>query len=67
MNNTISFNDSNVITDLNYSIYNKVLNSDKSKWTIMTNNLKEDYSYENNKIVIDDDNVNTISLSFLLF
>ena len=28
-NNTISFNDSNVITDLNYSIYNKVLNSDK--------------------------------------
>ena len=64
-NNVISFDKSNTITDLNYSIYNKLINSDKSKWNIITNNLVEDYKYENNKIIINDDNINTISLSFI--
>ena len=64
-NNVISFDKSNTITELNYSIYNKLLNSDKSKWSIITNNLKEEYRYEDGKVIIDDENIETISLSFI--
>ena len=63
--NTISFEQSNTITELNYDVINKIKNSDKSTWNIITNNFVENYDFIDNKIVIDDKNVENIVFSFI--
>ena len=63
--NKILFNKSNVISDLPYSTLNKIYTSDKNTWSIVTNNLKESYTYDNNVLTIDDTNITNISISFL--
>ena len=63
--NTISFDKSNTVTELDYNVINKINNSDKTTWNIITNNFVENYEYINNKIVIDDKNVEKITFSFV--
>ena len=63
--NTISFEQSNTITELNYDVINKIKNSDKSTWNIIRNNFVENYDFIDNKIVIDDKNVENIVFSFI--
>ena len=63
--NTISFEQSNTITELNYDVINKIKNSDKSTWNIITNNFVENYDFIDNTIVIDDKNVENIVFSFI--
>ena len=64
-NNIISFDKSNTKTELTYATYNVIVNSDKSTWRVITNNNVENYEVNNNKIIIDDNNVKTISFSFM--
>jgi hypothetical protein len=63
--NTISFDKSNTVTELDYNVINKINNSDKTTWNIITNNFVENYEYINNKIVIDDKNVEKLTFSFV--
>lgn len=64
-NNIISFNNSNTVTELDYSVINAINMSDKSKWSIMTNNLVEDHTFENSVITINDQDIDTVSISFI--
>ena len=64
-NNTISFDKSNTTTELDYNTINTINMSDKSKWNIITNNLVEEYDYNDGSILIKDNNVKALSFSFI--
>ena len=64
-NNIISFDKSNTTTELSYATYNIIANSDKTTWNIITNNFVENYTVNNNQIILDDEDFNTVSFSFI--
>ena len=63
-NNTISFDKSNTVTELSYGLYNIIANSDKETWSIVTNNLVNNFEVINNEIKIKDD-FKVLSFSFV--
>ena len=61
----LSFDKSNTITELDYTTVNKINMSDKSKWSVITDNLVENNNYSNGVINLNDNKYNSISISFI--